>query len=314
MLKGVMYTVFFFMLGCLVAADAAPPPSTIQATVLFSPHGGCTDAVVAAIDAARQEVNCMAYVFTNRKIEAALENATIRGITVTCILDARQANRRESLLPKLRTAGIPTFIDSHESLMHNKVMIIDGETILTGSFNFTEAAENRNAENLLVITSKELASQYNREFKVHKSHSSGPEKSSLQSGGEEQPAETAATAQAAGVGRATVAMVMSGCKVPSPLAGLLFASTSALAVQADACDASCRRSNQACERGDRIPQDSPTTTNLLCHCRPSGEKTAVATIETAKGPANAGPTITDRRHRNHRVRVVIACIRRRARA
>jgi phosphatidylserine/phosphatidylglycerophosphate/cardiolipin synthase-like enzyme len=56
--------------------------------------------------------------------------------------------------------GIPTYMDVVYSIAHNKPMIIDQEVVITGSFNFTQAVEENNAENLLIIRSKELASEY----------------------------------------------------------------------------------------------------------------------------------------------------------
>ena len=50
-------------------------------------------------------------------------------------------------------------------------MIIDGETVITGSFNFSKAAEERNAENLLIIRDRELAGRYTANWKVHEGHS-----------------------------------------------------------------------------------------------------------------------------------------------
>jgi len=49
-------------------------------------------------------------------------------------------------------------------------MVIDGATVITGSFNFTKAAEEKNAENLLVIQSRELAAQYVRYWEMHAAH------------------------------------------------------------------------------------------------------------------------------------------------
>jgi len=57
------------------------------------------------------------------------------------------------------------------AIAHNKVMIIDKAVLITGSFNFTKAAEEKNAENLLVIRSKELASTYIENWQRHKEHS-----------------------------------------------------------------------------------------------------------------------------------------------
>jgi len=66
---------------------------------------------------------------------------------------------------------IPTFIDSKHAIAHNKIMIIDKATVITGSFNFTKSAEERNAENLLVIKSKDLAKLYLDNWGEHREHS-----------------------------------------------------------------------------------------------------------------------------------------------
>jgi phosphatidylserine/phosphatidylglycerophosphate/cardiolipin synthase-like enzyme len=50
-------------------------------------------------------------------------------------------------------------------------MVIDGETVITGSFNFTKAAEENNAENLLVIHNKKLAERYTKKWQEHEKHS-----------------------------------------------------------------------------------------------------------------------------------------------
>jgi phosphatidylserine/phosphatidylglycerophosphate/cardiolipin synthase-like enzyme len=68
-------------------------------------------------------------------------------------------------------SGIPTQIDSRHAIAHNKVMIIDGETVIPGSFNFTKAAEEKNAENLLIIRDKALARRYLDNWQEHAGHS-----------------------------------------------------------------------------------------------------------------------------------------------
>jgi phosphatidylserine/phosphatidylglycerophosphate/cardiolipin synthase-like enzyme len=62
-------------------------------------------------------------------------------------------------------------IDSVHAIAHNKVIVIDGETVITGSFNFTKAAEENNAENLLIINDKKLAEQYIKNWQKHAQHS-----------------------------------------------------------------------------------------------------------------------------------------------
>ncbi len=68
--------------------------------------------------------------------------------------------------------GIPTFIDTKHAIAHNKVMVIDKNIVITGSFNFTKAAENNNAENLIIIQSDKLAEIYQDNWYRHQRHSS----------------------------------------------------------------------------------------------------------------------------------------------
>ncbi len=67
--------------------------------------------------------------------------------------------------------GIHTFIDAEHQIAHNKIMIIDRETVMTGSFNFTQAAEEKNTENLLVLKSTDLAKRYLDNWNRHLRHS-----------------------------------------------------------------------------------------------------------------------------------------------
>lgn len=139
--------------------------------VYFSPRGGATQAIVDAIGGARQSVRVQAYSFTSKPIAAALLAAHKRGVDVRVILDDSQVGDRYSAADFLANQGIATLIDSAHAIAHNKVMVIDDETVITGSFNFSRAAEERNAENLLVIRDPRLASRYTANWRVHESHS-----------------------------------------------------------------------------------------------------------------------------------------------
>ncbi len=83
------------------------------------------------------------------------------------LLDRSQRTEKYSSADFLANAGISTQIDAAHAIAHNKVVIIDNETVITGSFNFTKAAEESNAENLLVVRDKELASRLRAETTVH---------------------------------------------------------------------------------------------------------------------------------------------------
>ena len=88
------------------------------------------------------------------------------------ILDKSQRTERYSSATFLADEGIPTYIDPFHKIAHNKVMIIDGQTVITGSFNFTKSAETGNAENvLLILHAPELAKRYGDNWKEHLAHS-----------------------------------------------------------------------------------------------------------------------------------------------
>ena len=131
-----------------------------RVAVFFSPKGGCTEAVTEELGKARETVLVQPYSFTSAPIAKALVEAHQRGVRVEVLLDKSQRTERYSSATFLIHAGISTFIDARHAIAHNKVMVIDGQSVLTGSFNFTKAAEEKNAENLLFRKGKELASKY----------------------------------------------------------------------------------------------------------------------------------------------------------
>jgi len=139
--------------------------------VYFSPKGGCTDAIIKELNKAKSTVLVQAYSFTSAPIAKALLNAHKRGIKVEVILDKSQVTQKYSSATFFFNEGIPVRIDAKHAIAHNKVMIIDGETVITGSFNFTKAAEESNAENLLVIHDKKLAERYTKNWQEHDGHS-----------------------------------------------------------------------------------------------------------------------------------------------
>jgi phosphatidylserine/phosphatidylglycerophosphate/cardiolipin synthase-like enzyme len=138
----------------------------------FSPNGGCTDAVISALGTAKKTILVQAYSFTSAPIAEALVEAKKRGVDVQVILDKSQRTEKYSGATFLANSGIPVFIDADHKIAHNKVMVIDGQTVITGSFNFTKSAETGNAENvLLILHAPELAMKYTENWKLHLAHS-----------------------------------------------------------------------------------------------------------------------------------------------
>jgi phosphatidylserine/phosphatidylglycerophosphate/cardiolipin synthase-like enzyme len=162
------------LIGLLVmttAILAGVPESCPTATVCFIPGGNCTDAIVQALSDAQRTILVQAYSFTSAPIAKALLDAHTRGVQVRVILDKSQRMEKYSSAVFLSNHGVPTMIDAQHAISHNKVMIIDGETVLTGSFNFTKAAQEHNAENLLIIRDPTLAAQYTQNWQAHAQHS-----------------------------------------------------------------------------------------------------------------------------------------------
>jgi len=151
----------------LFAVMAAVPVPGADIQACFSPPmaGGCDplSSVLHAIGGAHKTIRIQIYSLTLQEIVSALVTAKRRGVDVRVIVDSGQL--KEDRSDKLRVAslassGVPVLVDTVPGLMHDKVMVIDGETVLTGSFNYTWGAEHWNAENLLQIHDPVLAAEY----------------------------------------------------------------------------------------------------------------------------------------------------------
>jgi phosphatidylserine/phosphatidylglycerophosphate/cardiolipin synthase-like enzyme len=125
---------------------------------------------------ATNTVLVQAYSFTSAPVARALVDAQHRGVKVQAILDKSRRTEKYSEADFLKNEGVPTSIDAQHAIAHNKIMILDGYLVLTGSFNFTKAAEENNAENLLVINDPVLAKRYIENWHAHESHSEGYER------------------------------------------------------------------------------------------------------------------------------------------
>lgn len=174
------------MLGCgspaAWAFDGAAPRSgavyaatgTVQ--VAFTPGDNAARLVADAIQQARRQVLVQAFSFTSRDIAFALIAAKRRGVDVQLIADPEQARRiGTSLVDEIAAAGVPVFFDREHDSAHNKVMVIDADgadaAVITGSFNFTQAAQHRNAENLLLLRGNPpLTAAYLRNWRRHREH------------------------------------------------------------------------------------------------------------------------------------------------
>jgi len=163
--------ILFLVLNIIIITTSVFSFNVDVANVCFSPNGGCTEAIVKEINSAKSEILVQAYSFTSAPIAHALINAHKNGIKIEVVLDKSQRSKRYTSATFLLNAGVPIYIDDKHAIAHNKIMIIDRATVITGSLNFTKAAEQKNAENMMVIRSAELAKIYVDNWNKHKDHS-----------------------------------------------------------------------------------------------------------------------------------------------
>jgi len=163
----IVYSLLHMAAGRLIAA---PPEPDIEA--YFSPRGGATEAILREIGAARSGILVQAYSFTSTPIAEALAAAQRRGVRVEVLLDrSKTIEEKRSKAGFMARSGISVQVDSQHGSAHNKVIILDNRTIITGSYNFTRHSEEDNAENLLIIHNKALATKYLANWKEHAKHS-----------------------------------------------------------------------------------------------------------------------------------------------
>ncbi|MEY4436313.1 MAG: hypothetical protein RLY41_594 [Pseudomonadota bacterium] len=170
--------VLVYLIGPALTGTASTVPGNtrmngIQAEVLgvyFTPPVGAAAAIVRTIDASEREVLVQAYGFTHNAIAQALVRAHQRGVKVYVLLDKKSEKTNRYVIDMLTQAQVDLRYDGKHAIAHNKVMVIDESVVITGSFNFTNSAETRNAENLLLLKSGELARRYKSEWQIHWDH------------------------------------------------------------------------------------------------------------------------------------------------
>lgn len=134
-------------------------------TNLFSPDDGVEARLVDLIAGAKQSIEVLAYAFTLDSLAEALLAQAENGVQVRGVFDSGQASSNQGGdYYRLLEAGLDVWLDGNLNSMHHKVLIIDNQIVVTGSYNFSASAERRNDENVLIIENPELAAQYLAEF------------------------------------------------------------------------------------------------------------------------------------------------------
>jgi phospholipase D len=142
-------------------------PKNIE--LCFTPPSGCSEVIEREISKAISSIYVQAYGMTSPTIADALIKAHERGVKVRVLLDKNNLKDKWSKRSVLVDAGVDVGIDKVPGIAHNKIIVIDEETVMTGSYNFTRAADIRNAENVIIINDKAVANEYLQNWLKRKS-------------------------------------------------------------------------------------------------------------------------------------------------
>jgi phosphatidylserine/phosphatidylglycerophosphate/cardiolipin synthase-like enzyme len=153
--------------GALSLADTPYPSVTVNGVpveVYFSPDDAVADKIVAKLQDALLSIDFLVYAFTSDEIADAMLERAEQGLHIRGVFEASQISAAGSEYQRLAEAGLDVRLDSNPNNLHHKVIIIDGTTVVTGSYNFTQSAEKFNDENVLVLHDPTLAEWFLREF------------------------------------------------------------------------------------------------------------------------------------------------------
>ncbi len=148
------------------AAPAVKLKDGTSVYIRFSPDDGIDDMIESLISAANDSVYMLAYSFASRDIAERLQAADDDGLDVIVICeDSKAYTDGGGQCGPLSEAGLAVYVDGYpDTLMHEKVIILDNSVVIAGSYNFTRSADKRNDEQVLVIQSRDVADQFLAEF------------------------------------------------------------------------------------------------------------------------------------------------------
>jgi phosphatidylserine/phosphatidylglycerophosphate/cardiolipin synthase-like enzyme len=137
---------------------------SMQVELFFSPDDAVEDRLVQLIADSNQRIQFLAYVFTSDPIADELLAAHQRGVEVQGVVESSQAEMLGSDYLRMLEAGLNVRRDSNPKSMHHKVILVDDSIVVTGSYNFSKSAKERNDENLMILHAPDVAAAYKQEF------------------------------------------------------------------------------------------------------------------------------------------------------
>ena len=140
-------------------------PVYAQYEVNFTPSLSCEQKIVELINESQQSVDAAVYSINNDKIVQALKDADKRGVKVQVLTDKSQAGQKSSKAIDMYQSGLDVRVNSAHKLEHNKFAVFDGNKVVTGSYNWTNPATDKNSENCLFILEKnQVVTDYQNRF------------------------------------------------------------------------------------------------------------------------------------------------------
>lgn len=162
--------IFLFFAQICIASDLAQEPKNYYfdksgpITICFSPGGDCSSIIHERIENAKKSIRIAIYSFTNLDISRSLISAHRRGVDIKIVTDRDQSDDKYSKIQFLIDSGIPVVIGRKGGKLHHKFAVFDGRYTITGSYNWSLSAENKNDENMLLIDSPEISRAFLDEF------------------------------------------------------------------------------------------------------------------------------------------------------
>ena len=147
----------------------------IPIEMYFAPETDVLPVLLRELNSATESIRFMTFSFTIDEMGESILNRFDAGVSVQGIFETVGSETQFSELTPLFCAGIDVRQDGNSFVLHHKVIIIDGETVLTGSFNFSASALESNDENLVIIRDPSLANQYLEEFARRWSEAGAPD-------------------------------------------------------------------------------------------------------------------------------------------
>ena len=158
-----MVRYFYYIISSLIILQVYPCNADISA--FFSPSLKCENNIIKRIDKAQYTIDAAVYSINNADIIDALKRAHDRGIKIRILTDRLQAGNRASKVLELHDYGIKIRVNSKHKIEHNKFAIFDHKDVVTGSYNWTEPASNKNSENCLFFNrNKKTVQEYHNRF------------------------------------------------------------------------------------------------------------------------------------------------------